>query len=1343
MRPSFARCIEIAGLALLILFAAMPIFAADTVDLRGYGKVTATIAPNHAEFQCESPEKADILLGKMLADLFWDAGEDHVQVTAPVNGKEVLVHLWPPYGALVAGRDGSTVLVTGGKGEQEALAAVGADTRFLASNFQFKPSKPYPMYLDFFDLRAWKSATPGLYYGNKMDNEKRMQFANEFCNGGLMGWTQFRSEVAPGVNPDFAVSDTDLGIAEANHQMYSVSISTGVWPAWAQNRWPQLLEQDAPDTPAEAFYGNAGPDEAMGITPAQRYQSSLGFLRDVIERYKNRNAFGGMELYCGDYGCETFFTNSRQGDFGYTAVGEAAFRRWLRETRKYSLSGLGERWYGDPGHFKSWSEVELPELSHFCGDLNDECLNIKDRWLWMPAGTDWNTLPEVSATDWLPVAEAPSRTEFISVNPQGRPAFWRTTFGAVDWLKKNAGKDAWLVCNVINNGSRNYQVWLNGKALIDTETAPVQYDAPITLKVTGLLANGQNQLALSLARGQIRGPIFLTTTKPEAYPYLGRQGNARYLDALLGRLDIFDALVIGTMEYARNLDPDRPFVIDATTMNVKEAQSEAVGRLGGSIHDTGYESSFQTFNTRLGYAGGFYGSCEPAGYIPTNDPGNWAETRMLSQMIFNGDGHFRMTGDASYFYDIEKRSGWLKTNLRDINLVGKALPEKPSIAILASSENAQLFDYRAIAEWSLGRGEFEACHYDYVIVNEGMLAEGKADDYPVLFDTNTQMMSPATIAAIRRYVENGGTFIALHGSGRHDILEPDTWPISVLTGFKVNSIGEKGDITFANDLPLLKGLEGKQFAGEGSAINWKKEETAKGVGLSLTGTTPDAVTLAKWADGTTAVGMRKLGKGRVILLGSTFWRGAGDSGSSGFWRVRDYEMAFLEKLLPELGVQRAATASDKMVYARKMISKNGLQNWLVTLNSTGDPITVQAGFTAAEKPPEVLDLETGRPVPFSYGNGWVTVKSVTIPAFGRKVYAAPRAGLAGGLDAWWGEKTKFWKRGELKPIAPVKPEYESHPGAIGFDQWKFLPDKDDTVSGSDEWAANHFADAAWRNADNTPWNFQFDDLKSYNGVGLYRSRPFSIPARWRDGRVTLNFQPPWAQCYSKIEFYLNGVPVQEMLNPHRKVDVTARLKSSGNVLAVKMTGWKPVGGLFNAGLWLQPEPTLKPAISLLGEWDAVDPKTLGTGKVLFPGVDRSLTDTAYLYGPDHRKLASEDYILANHLAAKVWRVQKDVEVPASWRGKNVFFRIDSPQMNSESVAPRCGVGCGMMMINNVPISFTAPPNAPVENETINVTPFIKFGQKNRIEIWPRDAANGNIVMWLLIINNMDLGCEAR
>ena len=50
------------------------------------------------------------------------------------------------------------------------------------------------------------------------------------------------------------------------------------------------------------------------------------------------------------------------------------------------LAALGQRWYGDPAHFKSWAEVGLPSNYEFFGAFGADSLDLRSDWLWRP---DW------------------------------------------------------------------------------------------------------------------------------------------------------------------------------------------------------------------------------------------------------------------------------------------------------------------------------------------------------------------------------------------------------------------------------------------------------------------------------------------------------------------------------------------------------------------------------------------------------------------------------------------------------------------------------------------------------------------------------------------------------------------------------------------------------------------------------------------------------------------------------------------------------------------------------------------------------------------------------------------
>lgn len=1263
---------RIRWLAMAVALVAPGVAAGAQVELRGYGKVVATITPTRSEFICENEAKADILMGKLLADLFWDAGTKHVQKTAQAQGRNVTIHLFPPYGAIAVMRAKNRVVALGADSEA-ALGDALQTEAVLTTEVACAPAKPYPMYLDFYDLRAFKVGTLGLGQENQYANGLRMDFVNQFIPGGMMAdVTKLRSVPAEGADWGRSVFDADIATCEKNHQMYSLNLGSGVWPLWLWNRHPQWVEQDSDRSPTYrnvSWWG--GNPESYGLTVAQRLATSLKYLKDLLLRYKDREVIGGWQLYCGNYFYESYFMKYDNDHLGYSATGQEGFRAWLQGVRGLCLGDLGRRWYGDAAHFRNWSEVKLPEsIDEFFGPLDSQYLQIRSNWFYRKADANQTVISQDTATGWIPMAEAPSRLQYLL--PEA-PAFWRVEFDAAPWLQDHAGQDVFLVCNINNPGWKKYRLWLNGKALGEFSSTVGPFRGPIVVKVTGALLSGVNKLGLSAPGGYIHGPAFLTATMPRAYPYLGKLQNARYVDMLEWQLAALNDLQVGAMEYARSLDPDRPFVVCATSTEVKDAQGDALTRLGGSMQDTGYECDYRPHDSRLGYAGGFYGSCEASGIAGIEQPATYAPilTRMLGWILFNGEGSHHLWRDPYCYFNVEKQTGWFTNNRRAIQLVGKCLPEKPDLALFESSRNSLLdpFFNRSMWNWNIGRGELTAARYDYVYVTQTMLAKGLADAYPVLFDTDTRFMGPETVAAIRAYVEKGGTFVALHGSGRHGILEPDTWPISDLSGFKVLNATEKERITFARNLPVFTGWVGKSFEGHDSD------------GAALDGKTaaPGTTVLARWADGTVAVGMRQLGKGRVIVLGSQFWR---------------HEPTFYERFFTDLGVKRTATATDKEVYVRKLITKNGQQEWLVAMNQNTAAKTADVSFAVTQQPSEVVDMVSGAPVAFTYANGWTTIKAVALPGYGTRIFAVKRGSLAQGIGFWWFEKTKFWSRTpDTRTYPPPVPEVQT---TLPFDTWKFLPDQDGSVGKTDAWTQPAFHAAAWRDLGNLAWNLKFDDLTSYAGVGLYRSQPFAVPPAWNGHKITLNMSGAghWAGgCFQRVEIYLNGAKLNGFPQPNQKYDVTSHLQSAGNLLAIKLTGTAKLSGLHDSALWLQPEINLAPTLSLLGDWQAVLGDWITRRPVTLPG------------------------------AVKAKYLTREITIPAVWSGQDVYFRFSrKPHMQN------------MVLVNGYPRMITDPTETAV-----NITPFVRFGAANTIMVW----INSNAQEATETFDALEIGCEAK
>ena len=219
-------------------------------------------------------------------------------------------------------------------------------------------------------------------------------------------------------------------------------------------------------------------------------------------------------------------------------------------------------------------------------------------------------------------------------------------------------------------------------------------------------------------------------------------------------------------------------------------------------------------------------------------------------------------------------------------------------------------------------------------------------------------------------------------------------------------------------------------------------------------------------------------------------------------------------------------------------------------------------------------------------------------------------------------------------------------------------------------------------------------------------------------------------CWSSFDLYLNGKHVDNFLHPLNTADLTEMLQPSGNVLCLKLTGHKtggdfPVSGLVGCAFWLQPQLNLAPTISLLGPWTSYAGDWTTSSPVTLTGADTKLTAEGVLK-------PGINPILTNHLV-------RDLDLPAAWRGKQIYVHAVSPQMNSSKPFVILGLTSGMLLVNGHALLFGGWPNAPLD-EMLNVTPYVKCGQANRFELWPREAARGSMSEIHLTVNDLVLGC---
>ena len=1267
---------------LILLFTSMVCSAAPAMaqaqtehaDLRVYGPVSTRFSPNEVVFTCADAHHADILMGKLLADLFWDAGTAHQVTTVAVGRAHVQIHGWQPYGAITVASTGAQVIAMGADSPERLLVLVKQEPRLLTAGARYVPAAEYPRCLDFYDLGGLKSYDHAMRSLFDLGLENHWPFVKRYGLGGLAFQTLSagKSSAAPGV-ADLASMDYEMREAEKQRGMAVIGFGGGgEMPLWMFNRYPGSTMQASPHALIGAWGGAGaagGHYESWSIPREQAENTSLAFLRQLMTRYKDSPALGGWHPYRGSPGLEYGFHERTDEFWDFSPAGQEGFRTWLRDTRAISLAALGQRWYGDPTHFASWEQVTLSDPQSFYGELSSDSLLLHDNWQWMDAAKHaGDTAPAATDAGWVPVTMPPSfQQDFL---PWGA-AYYRTVFDGTAWLASHGAKEQYLVVGVNIRSREKTAVWLNGESL-GAFKSPVD-TGPFSVKVSGRLRPGSNELILrvpsgleALTEGKIYGPVFFTTTEPKMYPDLGREQNARYVDFREWQMVALAHLHDAMGQEARTIDPDRPMILSGGGIEMGNYVSDLATRYGMGVQMTGREAWYFPWWSGQGHLAGFYGTGEPS----ANVFGPYLD-RMMGWVLSDCDGNLDLFWSLESYMKDNQDSHWFDKHQRLIQLFGKSLRPNPGLVIFRSGES-NLLDPQVMGyNWDMGRGDFQAAHYDNFYATEWELAHGLVQGYPVLMDSGTQFMDDKVVQGIGRYVNAGGTFIALHNTGLHGILEPNTFPLARISGFTPAADARSGTIRFEDHLPLLKGWEGKRFTAWGPSL--KPTD-------GLTGLQP----LARWEDGSIAVGFRQLGKGRIIVLGSTVWRDGREVGGTAKSRL-DQQDDFFERLFTDLGVQRTANASNHDVWARKAVTKNGLQDWLITFNSSDKAVTADVALRVALKPEVLWNLVTRQPVSFTYSDdGWVHVANATFGPYETTIYGVDRSSLVGGIPTWWAEKTKYWKACGVRVPLPPAPKT---PETVAVERWKFLADEAGAVGASNAWLTSGFSDAGWLTLATGPWNLQVDSLKDYHGAGLYRAA-VNIPAAWKGRRIVLglySFDTPIV--YDNGEFYVNGKLVTTYKargwSQTLKYDVTDLIKPGANLLEVKAVGGTLFSGVSGA-VWFEPEQNLGPTIDLAGAWQMIR-TAVGdaTSDVQLPGAPSGL----YL--------------------------QKDFSVPPGWAGRTIYLHLEMPEQ-----------WLGSIVVNGHPNSYNDYIHPFGLRTELNITPFLMPGKMNRLELWPFQSIPG-------------------
>jgi hypothetical protein len=1049
---------------------------APNYDLRVYGmlkaedKTPAGAYYRQIRLTAQSPAKAELLVSKFLRDFTTlppvilqnvAIGEKTIPALAFENGRRI-VPVWQEGHAAV---------------DFYLFASPMDLTRFQAeapsafSHAVAVEGRKYPYFFDFWDRHCM-----GSWYAPRLDWDGRY-FTEEGNNAFMRRY---------GLNMNMG-GDFHTGAAEADR--YGIGYKFNRWldvSVSAYDANPEAATIGDPDMSfLNSYYGDVPyADNPVGfgqmdeMTAFYRQFTDDEFLTTITEPHGETGP-----------GFDTFMGGNQRDEFSRRDL-----VHYLRDLRKISLADLGLRWYGQPGKYPSWDEVQFPRERDFYGWEDGHSQDLSGTWKLNggsvkdgeAAGYDQEGYDD---SKWF-TFQQPGTTYIDLTHRKDNPGGWNRFSFTADTALLNSGKTIYLTICPFNFAPWDHPdtVYLNGKKVGD-----VSFGFGMEWKqfdVTSGLKPGKNLLAVHTNFGMVRGATFLTLKKAEEYPTGDPTLNARWYDTREWAADDVARGNAREITYLRSADPDRVVKIMAydPIMDVLNPYAQA---LGAVPHNTGESAFFIPWDKRYGYLRGINDSSEPSQPAKNIDE--------LKGLFFC----MTMEGmnDHDYFINLTNllvdpvQKAWYEKNLPYLELMGAFNLKKPEIVIARSPRVLRTFPFDVAEENDIGRGDVVQAHYGYLYTTERDIADRLLDNYKVIIDDNFHTLNPEDVDHLQAWVEAGGTLVLNQRSGRNSYEKATSWPIAKLIGCTPTIRPQTGTIKFEDNPVILKAYAGKTFPNYGESIDWQKYNYF-GDSIALDETGSDVSVVARYEDGKPAIIVRTVGKGRVVVLGSAFYRKTSDN-MHGYFIGSPEDIAFYDHLFADLGIAPLVESPNDKLWAERFISNNGSTEMLILGNQDGTtPLQgASATWDLGFHPSRVFDPANGSDLNFKIDGTKVVIDHLDLAPHELRYFAVERSDLSADetLKHWLARQSDLWHALTIPAATP--PVMPFH--AIGFPGLFAVKQFTDEAEARKALAPDVDMDTTWRQMRQSDW--QVAGLSRGPKIVTVYRKTFTVTPEWLKG----------------------------------------------------------------------------------------------------------------------------------------------------------------------------------------------------------------------------------------------------